>query len=52
MDDPFTGSYVARDIRRRLPNAHLVELNGVGHFPQCELPERVANEILASFRKA
>jgi hypothetical protein len=29
-----------------------VELAGVGHFPQREVPDRVADEILATIRGA
>lgn len=43
--DPFTGEYIAQDIERRLPQARLERLPGVGHFPHCEVPERVAAAI-------
>jgi pimeloyl-ACP methyl ester carboxylesterase len=46
MADPFTGAYVAEDVRRRVPSAALVELAGVGHFPQLEAATEVARQIL------
>jgi pimeloyl-ACP methyl ester carboxylesterase len=49
MADPFTGAYVADDVARRLPQARLVRLAGVGHFPQIEVPSAVAAETLQSF---
>ena len=37
----------ARDIARRHPTWRYVELAGVGHVPQLQVPERVATEIRA-----
>jgi pimeloyl-ACP methyl ester carboxylesterase len=37
----------ARDIARRHPAWRYVELAGVGHVPQLQVPERVAAELLA-----
>ncbi|HLM05497.1 MAG TPA: alpha/beta hydrolase [Blastococcus sp.] len=37
----------ARDISSRHPDWRYVELAGVGHVPQLQVPERVASEILA-----
>ena len=36
----------ARDIARRHPTWRYVELRGVGHVPQLQVPDRVAAEIL------
>ena len=36
----------ARDVARRHPAWRYVELTGVGHVPQLQVPERVAAEIL------
>ncbi len=36
----------ARDVARRHPHWRYVELPGVGHVPQLQVPERVAGEIL------
>ena len=45
MADPRSGAHIARELRRRLPAAPLVALEGVGHYPQLEVPELVAREI-------
>jgi pimeloyl-ACP methyl ester carboxylesterase len=37
----------ARDISRRHPSWRYVELAGVGHVPQLQVPARVAKEVLA-----
>jgi pimeloyl-ACP methyl ester carboxylesterase len=37
----------ARDVARRHPDWRYVELPGVGHVPQLQVPDRVAREILA-----
>lgn len=35
----------AREIKALLPSAHLVELEGAGHMPMMELPERTASAL-------
>src|SRR3954454_928169 len=37
----------ARDIARRHPSWRYVELAGVGHVPQLQVPERLAEDVLA-----
>jgi pimeloyl-ACP methyl ester carboxylesterase len=37
----------ARDIARRHPDWRYLELPGVGHVPQLQVPERLAEELLA-----
>src|SRR5207244_9532611 len=41
MRDPVSGAPVADLIRQRLPEAHLLALDDVGHYPQLEVPDRV-----------
>ena len=48
MADPRSGARVAQEIRHRLPAAPLVALDDVGHYPQLEVPELVAQEIMGS----
>jgi pimeloyl-ACP methyl ester carboxylesterase len=36
----------ARDIARRHPGWHYLELAGVGHVPQLQVPDRLATEML------
>ena len=42
----------ARDVARRHPTWRYVELAGVGHVPQLQVPDRVAAEILRWLPKA
>jgi pimeloyl-ACP methyl ester carboxylesterase len=50
MHDPVSGAPVADVIRQRLPSAHLLALDDVGHYPQLEVPERVAAALIAALR--
>jgi pimeloyl-ACP methyl ester carboxylesterase len=36
----------ARDVAERNPGWRYVELAGVGHVPQLQVPERIADEVL------
>lgn len=49
MADPRSGAPVAAEIRRRMPSAPLIALHDVGHYPQLELPNLVAQELEAAF---
>jgi pimeloyl-ACP methyl ester carboxylesterase len=44
--DPISGASIVRRWRELLPNAAVVELDGVGHYPQWEAPA----QVLAAFR--
>jgi pimeloyl-ACP methyl ester carboxylesterase len=46
MDDPVSGRQIASQILRRNPQADLVSLEGVGHYPQLEVPETVIQSVL------
>lgn len=46
MADPVSGAQMAKVIEERRPGAGIVELADVGHYPQLEAPERVAEAIL------
>ncbi|HEV3234697.1 MAG TPA: alpha/beta hydrolase [Candidatus Dormibacteraeota bacterium] len=46
MDDPVSGAHMAGVIRDRRPGANIVELAGVGHYPQLEAPAEVAAAVL------
>jgi pimeloyl-ACP methyl ester carboxylesterase len=48
MLDPVSGAHMAERIRERRPDAPLVPLDDVGHWPQLEAPERVADALLAA----
>lgn len=43
--DPVSGAHMLARVHSRLPNARVVELADVGHYPQLEAPERVVAEI-------
>ncbi len=46
MEDPIAGAPMADHIRERLPQADFTALEDVGHYPQLEVPEMVAQNIL------
>ena len=41
VEDPISGASIVRRWRELLPAAPVVELEGVGHYPQWEAPDRV-----------
>ncbi len=41
IEDPISGATIVRRWRELLPAAPVFELDGVGHYPQWEAPERV-----------
>ena len=45
MADPVSGAHMVKVIRERRAGADIVELEGVGHYPQLEDPGRVAAAI-------
>jgi pimeloyl-ACP methyl ester carboxylesterase len=46
MDDPVSGAHMVARYRQLVPRADVVELPGIGHYPQWEAPERVAEAVL------
>jgi pimeloyl-ACP methyl ester carboxylesterase len=48
LDDPVSGRHVLDLARQQLPRARVVALDGVGHFPQSEVPAAVASAIRGS----
>ncbi|MFC3052461.1 alpha/beta fold hydrolase [Kordiimonas pumila] len=48
MADPVSGAHMADGFEMLVPKARLVRLPGIGHYPQCEAPETVA-EIMHQF---
>ncbi|HKA27460.1 MAG TPA: alpha/beta hydrolase [Gaiellaceae bacterium] len=49
MADPRSGAQMAEHARQRVPSLRLVALDDAGHYPQLELPDRVARAIKAAF---
>jgi pimeloyl-ACP methyl ester carboxylesterase len=45
LDDPISGAHVAAGCRDLFPQAKVIDLPGVGHYPQLEAPD----EVLAAF---
>lgn len=48
LDDPVSGQHVLDLAVKLLPSAKVTRLEGVGHFPQTEAPQAVANAIRAA----
>jgi pimeloyl-ACP methyl ester carboxylesterase len=36
--DPISGAHIAKHYRELIPNANVVELEGIGHYPQVQAP--------------
>lgn len=47
LDDPVSGVHVARRYRQLIPEADVLELSGVGHYPQLEAPEAVLQGVVS-----
>jgi pimeloyl-ACP methyl ester carboxylesterase len=48
MLDPISGAHMAQRIRERMPDAPFLALEDVAHWPQLEVPERVAQALLGA----
>lgn len=46
VDDPVSGGHAADAFEKLVTHATVKRLEGIGHFPQIEAPEKVANLIL------
>lgn len=49
LDDPVSGAHMAARYRELIPRPDVVELPGVGHYPQLEAPAAVAAAALELF---
>jgi pimeloyl-ACP methyl ester carboxylesterase len=52
IDDPISGGHMVARFRQLVPSATVVELPGVGHYPQIEAPGAVLAAVLAAFGAA
>jgi pimeloyl-ACP methyl ester carboxylesterase len=44
--DPISGGHVLPRIAERVPNAEVIVIDGVGHYPQIEDPDAVARALV------
>ena len=49
VDDPVSGAHMVARYRELVPSPNVVELVGVGHYPQVEAPDAVAKAALEHF---
>lgn len=49
--DPISGKHLATYYRKVVPQAQVVEIESVGHYPQFEAPARVIEHYLDFFRR-
>ena len=47
LADPVSGAHMVQRYRELVPHADVVALPGIGHYPQWEAAERVADAVLA-----
>lgn len=46
VDDPVSGAHLVARFREISPSADIVELKGIGHYPQVEAPDSVFKSVL------
>lgn len=46
-EDPVSGRNINKRFRELVPNPDIVELRGIGHYPQVEAPDQVLQHFLA-----
>ena len=44
--DPVSGAHMVERYRELVPNPDTVLLDGIGHYPQVEAPDRVVDAVL------
>lgn len=47
LDDPVSGAHMAQRYRALIPDPQVVELPGIGHYPQVEAPDAVLSAYQA-----
>ncbi|MEO8605311.1 MAG: alpha/beta hydrolase, partial [bacterium] len=51
-EDPVSGRHMAERYRALVPHPDVVLLDGIGHYPQIEAPQRVLEAFLAFVERA
>ena len=46
LQDPISGAHMVKRYRELIKSADVIELEGVGHYPQLEAPEKVLESFL------
>jgi pimeloyl-ACP methyl ester carboxylesterase len=46
LEDPISGAHMARRYRELVPRPDVVELPGIGHYPQIEAPAAVVRAVM------
>jgi pimeloyl-ACP methyl ester carboxylesterase len=46
LDDPISGAHMVARYRELIANADVVELPGIGHYPQIEAPQSVVEAVV------
>ena len=46
LDDPISGAHMVARYRELVPHRDVIELAGVGHYPQLEAPAQVVSAAL------
>ncbi|EMJ95092.1 alpha/beta hydrolase family protein [Leptospira kirschneri str. JB] len=46
IEDPISGINIVKRYKELVPSADIVELSGIGHYPQVEAPDQVLKSIL------
>jgi pimeloyl-ACP methyl ester carboxylesterase len=52
LEDPISGAHMAARYRELVPNADVVPLAGVGHYPQVEAPDAVLEAALTFYKRS
>ena len=45
LDDPISGAHMVRRYKEIVPNPNVIELQGIGHYPQWEDPEAICHNL-------